>query len=60
MNENLIGVREASRILGITVPTVHHHITHANLKTIGRFGNSLILDRQTVEDFRADRARRGR
>jgi len=58
MNENLIGVKEASRILGITIPTAHHHITHGNLSTVGRFGNSLILDRHTVENFKRERARR--
>jgi hypothetical protein len=58
MNENLIGVREAARIIGITVPTVHHHIVHGNLPTVGRFGNALILDRKRVEDFKREREAR--
>jgi predicted site-specific integrase-resolvase len=59
MNPDLIGVNEAAKILGIKTSVVHYHITNGNLKPIGRFGNSLILDRQTVEAFR-DRREAGR
>ena len=55
MDKNLIGVREASRILGITIPAVHYHILEGRISVIGKFGNSFILDRTAVEAFRAKR-----
>jgi predicted site-specific integrase-resolvase len=58
MNENLIGVREASRILGITIPAVHYHILQGRIPVIGKFGNSFILERSHVEAFRAKREQR--
>src|SRR5260221_12113451 len=58
MDENLIGVREASRILGITIPAVHYHILQGRISVIGKFGNSFILDRNAIEVFRAKREAR--
>ena len=60
MDKNLIGVREASRILGITVPAVHYHIIEGRISVIGKFGNSFILDRNAIEAFRARREERRR
>jgi hypothetical protein len=58
MNEDMIGVREAARILELTVPAIHYHITHGNLKIVGKFGSSFILSRTAVEAFKERRARR--
>lgn len=49
MNPDLIGVIEAAKILGITTSVVYYHVTNGNLKPVGKFGNSLILDRAAVE-----------
>jgi|GraSoi2013_100cm_1033763.scaffolds.fasta_scaffold413858_1 excisionase family DNA binding protein len=55
MNENLIGIKEAARILGLNDQTVYHHIRNGNLFAVGKWGNSYILERSHVEAFRAKR-----
>ena len=51
MNPDIIGVTEAAKIIGITTSVVYYHVTNGNLKPVGRFGKSLILDRNAVEEF---------
>jgi excisionase family DNA binding protein len=58
MSENLIGIKEAARILGLNDQTVYHHIRNGNLLTVGKWGISYILDRAHVEAFRAKREER--
>jgi predicted site-specific integrase-resolvase len=58
MNPDLIGIIEAAKILGITTSVVYYHVTNGNLKPVGKFGNSLILDRTAVEAFKARREAR--
>jgi hypothetical protein len=58
MNPDMIGVREASQILGLTIPAVHYHILQGRIPVIGKFGNSFILSRQTVEAFEERRESR--
>jgi hypothetical protein len=58
MNEDLIGVNDAAKILGIKTSVVHYHIANGNLPTVGRFGNSLILSRKAVESFAEERRRK--
>ena len=58
MSENLIGIKEAARILGLNDQTVYHHIRNGNLLTLGKWGISYILSRTAVEAFRARRDRR--
>ena len=58
MNENLIGIKEAARILGLNDQTVYHHIRNGNLLAVGKWGNSYILDRNAIEAFRAKRGER--
>ena len=55
MNPDIIGVTEAAKIIGITTSVVYYHVTNGNLKPVGRFGKSLILDRAAVEAFKAKR-----
>ncbi len=57
LNEDMIGVREASKILGISIPVVHYHVAQGNLTPIGKFGNSFILSRTAVEAFKEQRER---
>ena len=58
MNPDMIGVREASQILRLTIPAVHYHILQGRIPVIGKFGNSFILSRHAVEAFKAERAKR--
>ena len=58
MDPNLIGTTEAAKILGIKTTVVNYHIANGNLKPVGKFGNSFVLNRSEVEAFRAKRESR--
>jgi hypothetical protein len=57
MAENEISVRQAAKILGVTVPMVHYCIVHEQIRPIGRFGNAFVLDRNAIENFKLQRER---
>jgi excisionase family DNA binding protein len=51
MNPDHIGTTEAAKILGVTTSVINYHVKNGNLPIVGRFGNAIILSRQTVEAF---------
>jgi excisionase family DNA binding protein len=53
---NAISTREAASVLGISIPYLHDLIRFGELKTIGTFGRSLVLDRHQVEALKIRRA----
>jgi predicted DNA-binding transcriptional regulator AlpA len=55
MNEEFIDSKTAAALIGITVPTLNHHVRHAHIKTEGLFGGSLVFRRSTVEAWIAER-----
>lgn len=58
MNPDLIGVVEAAKVLGIKTSVVHYHLQNGNLRSVGRFGTSIILSREQVEAFKTKREAR--
>jgi hypothetical protein len=50
--EDLIGVAEASQILGITVVSVHQRIKSHSIKPVGKLGQAYALSRQAIEKLR--------
>jgi predicted site-specific integrase-resolvase len=55
MNEDYIDSKTAAKLIGITVPTLNHHVRHGHIETIGLFGGSLVFSRKTVEKWIAER-----
>jgi hypothetical protein len=54
---NLVSVKEASEILGISVYFCHYLIRAGQLHSVGRFVGAHVLNRHEVLKFKSDRER---